>query len=139
MKDNNWSCNLPGYLPDRDAATLFCQSAMARVLAGVLVALLAGCDGSVKLTDGDEVDDEVSDIFILELDSEVGPIDDGLSPDEPVFHFEGDFTVDANGVTTSEPALGAALAPNPERKRDCLLYTSPSPRDKRQSRMPSSA
>ena len=24
-------------------------------------------------------------------------------------------------------------------KRDCLLYTSPSPRDKRQSRMPSSA
>ena len=118
MKDNNWSCNLPGYLPDRDAATLFCQSAMARVLAGVLVALLAGCDGSVKLTDGDEVDDEVSDIFILELDSEVGPIDDGLSPDEPVFHFEGDFTVDANGVTTSEPALGAALAPNPERKRE---------------------
>ena len=26
-----------------------------------------------------------------------------------------------------------------ERPRDCLLYTSPSPRDKRQSRMPSSA
>ena len=26
-----------------------------------------------------------------------------------------------------------------ERNRDCLLYTSPSPRDKRQSRMPSSA
>ena len=26
-----------------------------------------------------------------------------------------------------------------EYKRDCLLYTSPSPRDKRQSRMPSSA
>ena len=25
------------------------------------------------------------------------------------------------------------------RARDCLLYTSPSPRDKRQSRMPSSA
>ena len=24
-------------------------------------------------------------------------------------------------------------------KKDCLLYTSPSPRDKRQSRMPSSA
>ena len=26
-----------------------------------------------------------------------------------------------------------------EEARDCLLYTSPSPRDKRQSRMPSSA
>ena len=28
---------------------------------------------------------------------------------------------------------------NLPRVRDCLLYTSPSPRDKRQSRMPSSA
>ena len=26
-----------------------------------------------------------------------------------------------------------------EQNKDCLLYTSPSPRDKRQSRMPSSA
>ena len=26
-----------------------------------------------------------------------------------------------------------------DRNKDCLLYTSPSPRDKRQSRMPSSA
>ena len=29
--------------------------------------------------------------------------------------------------------------PHNELQRDCLLYTSPSPRDKRQSRMPSSA
>ena len=28
---------------------------------------------------------------------------------------------------------------NTELSNDCLLYTSPSPRDKRQSRMPSSA
>ena len=36
----------------------------------------------------------------------------------------------------------SACAPSKEelsRARDCLLYTSPSPRDKRQSRMPSSA
>ena len=33
----------------------------------------------------------------------------------------------------------AATAAGPERICDCLLYTSPSPRDKRQSRMPSSA
>ena len=32
------------------------------------------------------------------------------------------------------------LAPfNPEQIRDCLLYTSPSPRDRQKSRMPSSA
>ena len=30
-------------------------------------------------------------------------------------------------------------ARQPELMNDCLLYTSPSPRDKRQSRMPSSA
>ena len=37
------------------------------------------------------------------------------------------------GKFTSGPAPKAA------KKKDCLLYTSPSPRDKRQSRMPSSA
>ena len=31
------------------------------------------------------------------------------------------------------------VAENPENSNTCLLYTSPSPRDKRQSRMPSSA
>ena len=31
------------------------------------------------------------------------------------------------------------LAPSTVTFKDCLLYTSPSPRDKRQSRMPSSA
>ena len=36
-------------------------------------------------------------------------------------------------IGRTEPGLGTALV------RHCLLYTSPSPRDKRQSRMPSSA
>ena len=31
------------------------------------------------------------------------------------------------------------LSENPEQYKDCLLYTSPSPRDMRRSRMPSSA
>ena len=35
--------------------------------------------------------------------------------------------------------IGAALAYSNHRSVACLLYTSPSPRDKRQSRMPSSA
>ena len=38
---------------------------------------------------------------------------------------------DAKTVTISDNGIGM--------NRDCLLYTSPSPRDKRQSRMPSSA
>ena len=37
------------------------------------------------------------------------------------------------GVTTTQPRWSGQPLP------DCLLYTSPSPRDKRQSRMPSSA
>ena len=31
------------------------------------------------------------------------------------------------------------VSKGPNTRNDCLLYTSPSPRDKRQSRMPSSA
>ena len=34
---------------------------------------------------------------------------------------------------------GISLEPDADRSWPCLLYTSPSPRDKRQSRMPSSA
>ena len=36
-------------------------------------------------------------------------------------------------------ALLAAPVHNPEHPDDCLLYTSPSPRDRQKSRMPSSA
>ena len=39
-----------------------------------------------------------------------------------------DFTINALAISLNEGTFG-----------DCLLYTSPSPRDKRQSRMPSSA
>ena len=39
----------------------------------------------------------------------------------------------------SEIGAGAVLTQCIEEWRSCLLYTSPSPRDKRQSRMPSSA
>ena len=50
------------------------------------------------------------------------------------------------GIAESIASAGAKVALNyygnrevAEGARDCLLYTSPSPRDKRQSRMPSSA
>ena len=40
---------------------------------------------------------------------------------------------------TDERALHHLVAEVLDNSMDCLLYTSPSPRDKRQSRMPSSA
>ena len=45
----------------------------------------------------------------------------------------------SEGGTNVEEALGLALAKSLEHYQDCLLYTSPSPRDQRGSRMPSSA
>ena len=42
----------------------------------------------------------------------------------------------ATGNVAAAAAVGKLVA---ERAKACLLYTSPSPRDKRQSRMPSSA
>ncbi len=85
------------------------------ICVGLLAVLLAGCEGSVNLTEGE---DEISDVFILELNEETGPIDDGLSADEPVFHFAGDYEVDASGVITNEPAIGAALDADPVRKQE---------------------
>ena len=41
--------------------------------------------------------------------------------------------------STAEKSAASAEALNIPRSYACLLYTSPSPRDKRQSRMPSSA
>ena len=42
-------------------------------------------------------------------------------------------------VLVRRPALPGAFSPRSPPRETCLLYTSPSPRDKRQSRMPSSA
>ena len=52
----------------------------------------------------------------------------------------GNPTVEAE-VTLSDGSMGRAAVPSGASTGayDCLLYTSPSPRDKRQSRMPSSA
>ena len=41
--------------------------------------------------------------------------------------------------SASREQFEKALNDDSELQSDCLLYTSPSPRDKRQSRMPSSA
>ena len=51
----------------------------------------------------------------------------------------GDDKQEAAAPQTSAPAAATASSAAAGKVEDCLLYTSPSPRDKRQSRMPSSA
>ena len=46
---------------------------------------------------------------------------------------------DLSGGQKQRVAIARALSANPKLLLACLLYTSPSPRDKRLSRMPSSA
>ena len=48
-------------------------------------------------------------------------------------------TNDIDKVDDSNSCFASILTPQGKYLYDCLLYTSPSPRDKRQSRMPSSA
>ena len=45
----------------------------------------------------------------------------------------------AKGVDVIDLSLGEPDFDTPEHIKDCLLYTSPSPRDRTRSRMPSSA
>ena len=64
--------------------------------------------------------------------------DDGNSePFEPVE--SKDETFGAETPVTGQTKMQAAWSASDEDSNTCLLYTSPSPRDKRQSRMPSSA
>ena len=82
-----------------------------------------------------------------------------VSPEDPVFalHAGGKMETVSTVAVTGPAELSLAYTPgvarvceaiaaDPEMAKDytwisntCLLYTSPSPRDKRQSRMPSSA
>ena len=63
----------------------------------------------------------------------------GLDPPEDVVLVEqpGADVLFLTSAGTDISCLDASLPSNPA--WNCLLYTSPSPRDKRQSRMPSSA
>ena len=53
-------------------------------------------------------------------------------------NFETEF-LNAKGEPVPVAVSGSVIHDEKGRVRGCLLYTSPSPRDKRQSRMPSSA
>ena len=59
-----------------------------------------------------------------------------------IIHDDFKFTMHSSGNQLSKSdVIGWAMSDdiNDDKSRICLLYTSPSPRDKRQSRMPSSA
>ena len=58
-------------------------------------------------------------------------VGDSVSEDDPIV----DVMTDKATVTIPSPTDGTVLSLN----GDCLLYTSPSPRDRTRSRMPSSA
>ena len=56
------------------------------------------------------------------------------APDDPPLLHQARFQADRRGRLIGDRSFNATAI-----GRACLLYTSPSPRDKRQSRMPSSA
>ena len=58
--------------------------------------------------------------------------------DHPRLYSAGDPMADASFLDRLDGVL-IAMAPTTATFEDCLLYTSPSPRDMRRSRMPSSA
>ena len=62
---------------------------------------------------------------------------DDLSQLTDIFYGTPEFSIDDQGNSIEIPKLHYEY--NESYHRLCLLYTSPSPRDKRQSRMPSSA
>ena len=63
-------------------------------------------------------------------------IDDGFIEGPEVFELRLNNAGSSTGGNVQVDPAGGSLATT---INDCLLYTSPSPRDKRQSRMPSSA
>ena len=72
-----------------------------------------------------------------------GLVDDLLPAAEVrgLFGFEGAafFAVGAAGFPPGQPGGAKGMDKEVEQAGDCLLYTSPSPRDRTRSRMPSSA
>ena len=63
----------------------------------------------------------------------------GLVPEVEAFVRGQDQRVIVDGVVRVEAGLGVVVVGEAVIVEDCLLYTSPSPRDQRGSRMPSSA
>ena len=95
---------------------------------------------------GDEI--EISAWTSIEASNTIDPganvlyaSDGSIQLNEGFFASEGsDFLAKLGcSVSAVEPNFESFVSVNPNPVTTCLLYTSPSPRDKRQSRMPSSA
>ena len=69
--------------------------------------------------------------------------DQGLATMQGLTFFEGGFAMldvsRERWMPIQHPIRGAVAKPKKDAGGDCLLYTSPSPRDRTRSRMPSSA
>ena len=85
-----------------------------------------------KVREGGNVD--LTEKEIAEIDKECEIIRNREVITKDLEHKPMDITSKNGEIVTGPPTLTRF-----ERARICLLYTSPSPRDKRQSRMPSSA
>ena len=125
--------------------------ASAQVIAHIDAVLLRGLGCEVELIPGDTMPTSTSlvekgepsiapELWSQNLKQVLDPAEaEGLIKNVgKVFENGGEeglwiptYIAEANGIVTIEDALA--------RPDFCLLYTSPSPRDKRQSRMPSSA
>ena len=92
----------------------------------------------ITLTDGSQVSATDHHLFWVTGDGEWIQAED-LQPGDVLLTPDGVATVDNINIWDSNPTLVWGLTVDIDHTFTCLLYTSPSPRDKRQSRMPSSA
>ena len=84
--------------------------------------------------DTNDLSKTIHEAFYVATNGRPGPVLIDIPKD--VQFADGTYTSPRNAkLKTYEPRVKG----DPDRIEDCLLYTSPSPRDKRQSRMPSSA
>ena len=84
-----------------------------------------------------EAEDPEKDIYLY-INSPGGSVYDGLGIFDTMQHIKPDVHTVCVGLAAS---MGAFLlcAGTKGKRSSCLLYTSPSPRDRQKSRMPSSA
>ena len=104
---------------------------MKKITSIFLVAILYGCGSSVSPVDQGLIDQ----VMHIGNGSEPQGLDPHVVTGVPEHHL---LITMCEGLTISNPEGGANL-PGMAESWDCLLYTSPSPRDGLLSRMPSSA
>ena len=111
----------------------------------IIVFLLFTCKGVLANNEDSASSEEGLFLFlseeqqIFEEERHSSVADEALKPEATGPAIQTNSEVLTDEETVSVPASQPAHEHTLERYNGCLLYTSPSPRDKRQSRMPSSA